>query len=273
MTRTSDAMTAPRIAVRSLRKSFGGIEVLKGVSLSAEQGSVIAIVGASGSGKSTLLRCINLLEIPDSGEIEIDGERLHFDPGRPSGGLQAKQIRRIRASLGMVFQSFNLWSHMTILENVTAAPVHVLGIPRAAAIERAHALLKRVGIAEKHNHYPAQLSGGQQQRAAIARAMAIEPKALLLDEPTSALDPELVAEVLQVIKDLAEAGTTMLLVTHELRFAREVASRAIFLHQGAVGEAGPPAQVFDDPQTEACRRFVGSEFGVRLTPLKQGVAS
>jgi ABC-type histidine transport system ATPase subunit len=273
MIATSAAAAAPRIAVRSLRKSFGELEVLKGVSLSAAQGSVISIVGSSGSGKSTLLRCINLLEIPDSGDIEIDGELLHFDPSRPSGGLQAKQIRRVRSSLAMVFQSFNLWSHMTILENLTAAPIHVLGVPRAQAIERAHALLKRVGIAEKHNHYPAQLSGGQQQRAAIARAMAIEPKALLFDEPTSALDPELVAEALQVIKDLAQSGTTMLLVTHELRFAREVSSHVIFLHQGKVGEAGPPAQVFDDPQTEACQRFVRSEFGIRLTPLKQGVAS
>jgi ABC-type histidine transport system ATPase subunit len=273
MIAASAAEAAPRIAVRALRKSFGELAVLKGVSLSAAQGSVISIVGSSGSSKSTLLRCINLLEIPDSGEIEIDGELLHFDPSRPSGGLQAKQIRRVRSSLGMVFQSFNLWSHMTILENLTAAPVHVLGVPRAQAVERAHALLKRVGISEKHNHYPAQLSGGQQQRAAIARAMAIEPKALLFDEPTSALDPELVAEVLQVIKDLAQSGTTMLLVTHELRFAREVSSRVIFLHQGAVGEAGPPGQIFDDPQTEACRRFVRSEFGVRPTPLKQGVAS
>jgi ABC-type histidine transport system ATPase subunit len=273
MIATSAAAAAPRIAVRSLRKSFGALEVLKGVSLSAAQGSVISIVGSSGSGKSTLLRCINLLEIPDSGDIEIDGELLHFDPTRPAGGLQAKQIRRVRSSLGMVFQSFNLWSHMTVLENLTAAPIHVLGVPRAQAVERAHALLKRVGIAEKHNHYPAQLSGGQQQRAAIARAMAIEPKALLFDEPTSALDPELVAEVLQVIKDLAQSGTTMLLVTHELRFAREVSSLVIFLYQGAVGEAGPPAQIFDDPQTEACRRFVRSEFGVRPTPLMQGVAS
>ena len=262
MTMASAGVMPPRIAVRSLRKSFGELEVIKGISLSAAQGSVISIVGSSGSGKTTLLRCINLLEIPDSGDIEVDGELLHFDPSRPSGGVRAKQIRRIRSSLGMVFQSFNLWSHMTILENVTAAPIHVLGIPRAAAVERAQALLKRVGIAEKHNHYPAQLSGGQQQRAAIARAMAVEPKALLLDEPTSALDPELVAEVLQVIKDLAHSGTTMLLVTHELRFAREVSTFVMFLHQGRVGEAGPPAQVFDDPQTGACQRFVRSEFGV-----------
>jgi ABC-type histidine transport system ATPase subunit len=263
MTGTSaEVVAAPRIVVRGLRKSFGGLEVIKGISLIAPQGSVITVVGSSGSGKSTLLRCINLLEIPDSGDIEVDGELLHFDPRRSAGGLEAKQIRRIRASLGMVFQSFNLWSHMTILENVTAAPVHVLGMPRLEANKRGHELLKRVGIAEKHNFYPAQLSGGQQQRAAIARAMAIEPKALLLDEPTSALDPELVGEVLKVIKDLAQSGTTMLLVTHELRFAREVSSAAIFLHQGQVGETGPPRQIFDEPQTEACRRFVRSEFGI-----------
>jgi len=252
----------PRIAVRDLKKSFGDLAVIKGISLSAPQGSVISLVGSSGSGKSTLLRCINLLEIPDSGDIEVDGELLRFDPKRRAGGIEARQIRRIRSSLGMVFQSFNLWNHMTVLDNITAAPVHVLGVARAAAVERAHELLKRVGIAEKHSHYPAQLSGGQQQRAAIARAMAVEPKALLLDEPTSALDPELVAEVLQVIKDLALSGTTMLLVTHELRFAREVSSEVVFLHQGKIGESGPPRQILDDPQTEACRRFVRSEFGV-----------
>lgn len=262
MTPRSPLPVTPRIAVRDLKKSFGDLAVIKGISLCAPQGSVISLVGSSGSGKSTLLRCINLLEIPDSGDIEVDGEMLHFDPRRRAGGIEARQIRRIRSSLGMVFQSFNLWSHMTILDNVTAAPVHVLGVARAKAVERAHELLRRVGIAEKHNYYPAQLSGGQQQRAAIARAMAVEPKALLLDEPTSALDPELVTEVLQVIKDLALSGTTMLLVTHELRFAREVSSEVIFLHQGKIGEMGLPRQIFDDPQTEACRRFVRSEFGV-----------
>lgn len=249
------------IELKNIEKRFGDNLVLKDVSVVIEEGSVTALVGPSGGGKSTLLRCINLLEVPDSGDIQIDGETLHFDPAKPSGGVQPRQIRRIRSSLGMVFQSFNLWSHMTILENVIAAPVHVLGQPRSQAVERAHDLLKRVGIADKHDFFPAQLSGGQQQRAAIARAMAIEPKALLLDEPTSALDPELVAEVLQVIKDLAIAGTTMILVTHEMRFAREVSSTVVFLHRGVVGEMGPPAQIFDAPQTEACRRFVRSEFG------------
>jgi ABC-type histidine transport system ATPase subunit len=251
----------PRIRVRNLVKSFGDLKVLRGIDLDAEEGSVVSLIGSSGSGKSTLLRCLNLLEIPDSGDIAIDGETLHFDQKMNAGGVNQNQIRRIRSSLGMVFQNFALWSHMTVLENVIAAPVHVLNMPREQAVERAHRLLERVGIGEKYNNFPAQLSGGQQQRAAIARAMAVEPKALLLDEPTSALDPELVAEVLQVIKDLAISGITMVLVTHEMRFAREVSSKVVFLHQGLVGEAGPPEQILGDPQTDACRRFVRSEFG------------
>jgi len=249
----------PRIRVRNLVKSFGKLQVLKGVDLDAQEGSVVTLIGSSGSGKSTLLRCLNLLEIPDSGDIAIDGETLHFDQSKHGGGINQRQILRIRSSLGMVFQNFALWSHMTVLENVIAAPVHVLKVPREQAVERAHQLLKRVGIGEKYNSFPAQLSGGQQQRAAIARAMAVEPKALLLDEPTSALDPELVAEVLKVIKDLALGGITMILVTHEMRFAREVSTSVVFLHQGLVGETGPPRQVFGEPQTEACRRFVRSE--------------
>ena len=252
----------PRIRVRNLVKSFGNLKVLKGIDLDAEEGSVVSLIGSSGSGKSTLLRCINLLEIPDSGDIAIDGETLHFDQKKSAGGVNQKQIRRIRSSLGMVFQNFALWSHMTVLENVIAAPVHVLNVPREQAVERAHQLLKRVGIGDKYNNFPAQLSGGQQQRAAIARAMAVEPKALLLDEPTSSLDPELVAEVLQVIKDLAIGGITMVLVTHEMRFAREVSSKIVFIHQGQVGEAGPPEQVLGNPQTDACLRFVRSEFGI-----------
>jgi ABC-type histidine transport system ATPase subunit len=251
----------PRISVRNIVKSFGGQTVLKGINLDADEGSVVTLIGSSGSGKSTLLRCINLLEIPDSGDITIDGEVVHFDRNKRAGGVNQAQIRRIRSSLGMVFQNFALWNHMTILENVIAAPIHVLGISREEAIERADALLKRVGIGDKHHQFPAQLSGGQQQRAAIARAMAIQPKALLLDEPTSALDPELVSEVLQVIKDLAVGGITMVLVTHEMRFAREVSSKVVFLHKGQIGEMGPPEQVLGDPQTEACRRFVRSEFG------------
>jgi ABC-type histidine transport system ATPase subunit len=255
------AMTQPRIRVRNLVKSFGRLKVLTGVDLDAEEGSVVTLIGSSGSGKSTLLRCLNLLEIPDSGDIAIDGETLHFDSTKDAGGVNQKQIQRIRSSLGMVFQNFALWSHMTVLENIISAPVHVLKVPREEAIARAHQLLQRVGIAEKYNSFPAQLSGGQQQRAAIARAMAMEPKALLLDEPTSALDPELVAEVLKVIKDLAIGGITMVLVTHEMRFAREVSTKVVFLQKGMVAESGSPQQVIDDPQTEACRRFVRSEFG------------
>lgn len=251
----------PRIRVRDLVKSYGALTVLKGIDLDAEEGSVITLIGSSGSGKSTVLRCLNLLEIPDSGDIAIDGETLHFDRAKKAGGVNPRQIRRVRSSLGMVFQNFGLWTHMTILENVIAAPVHVLGQPREEAVERAHRLLQRVGIGDKHASFPVQLSGGQQQRAAIARALAIEPKALLLDEPTSALDPELVSEVLRVIQDLANGGITMVLVTHELRFARGVSDRVIFLHQGQIGETGPPEQVLGDPLTEACQRFVRSEFG------------
>ncbi|MFZ5791309.1 MAG: ATP-binding cassette domain-containing protein [Pseudomonadota bacterium] len=259
---TDKRCSVPRIAVRGINKSFHGINVLRSVSLTAQRGDVVALIGASGSGKSTLLRCINLLEVPDQGDIAIDGETIHIDRSRPGGSLNFSQIRRLRSSLGMVFQSFNLWHHMTVLENVVAAPVHVLKQPREQAEARATALLERVGIAEKRYCYPAQLSGGQQQRAAIARALAIEPKAILLDEPTSALDPELVAEVLKVIRDLALTGTTMILVTHELRFAREIASHIVFLHQGVIEEEGPPAQLLDDPRTEPCRRFVQSQFGV-----------
>lgn len=252
----------PRIQATGIHKSFGDLEVLRGVSISANHGQVIAIIGASGSGKSTFLRCVNLLEIPDAGEIAIDGEVLHFDSRHRSGGLKQKQIRRIRSSLGMVFQNFCLWNHLTILENVAASLIHVLRVPRAQARERARAVLARVGIDEKCDFYPAQLSGGQQQRAAIARALAIEPKAILLDEPTSALDPELVGEVLRVIRDLASGGTTMMLVTHELKFARETASWVVFLQNGQIAEQGPPRQVLDKPQTEACERFIHSEFGL-----------
>jgi ABC-type histidine transport system ATPase subunit len=257
-----DRQTAvPRIVARGIHKTFGDREVLHGISMSARDGDVVTLIGSSGSGKSTFLRCINLLEIPDQGDIEIDGEALHFDSSKSAGGLQAKQIRRVRAKLGMVFQDFQLWAHMTVLENLTAAPIHVLGIPRREAEDRARLLLERVGIGDKARFYPSELSGGQQQRAAIARALAIEPRAILLDEPTSALDPELVGEVLRVIRNLAEAGTTMVLVTHELRFAREISTRVLFLHGGKVAEEGPPEEVLGQPRSEVCRRFVQSEFG------------
>ncbi|WP_225771252.1 ABC transporter ATP-binding protein [Inquilinus sp. Marseille-Q2685] len=244
-----------------MHKRFGKLEVLKGVSLRARQGDVISIIGSSGSGKSTLLRCINLLEIPNDGRVWVNGELIRMRKLR-SGEAEpedSKQVDRIRASLGMVFQSFNLWSHMTVLENVIEAPVHVLKVPRTEAVERAEALLAKVGIADKRDHYPSHLSGGQQQRAAIARALAMQPKVMLFDEPTSALDPELVGEVLRVIRQLAEEGNTMLLVTHEMRFAREVSSRVIFLHQGRTEEEGTPAEVFDNPRSERIRQFLKAQ--------------
>lgn len=246
------------ISVRDLHKSFGGLEVLKGVSVDAREGEVVSILGSSGSGKSTMLRCINMLETPDSGEITVGGETIALRKTRDGKAQPAdrRQVERIRARLGMVFQSFNLWSHKTVLENVIEAPVHVLKRPRAECIEEAEALLNKVGIADKRNHYPSHLSGGQQQRAAIARALAMQPKVMLFDEPTSALDPELVGEVLRVMRSLAEEGRTMLVVTHEMGFARDVSSRVIFLHQGAIEEEGTPADVFTNSKSERFRQFI-----------------
>ncbi|SIQ85714.1 amino acid ABC transporter ATP-binding protein, PAAT family [Rhizobium sp. RU20A] len=257
--------TAASIAldVEDIHKRFADLEVLKGISLTARRGDVISIIGSSGSGKSTFLRCINLLETPDRGRIVVGGEELRLRPGR-KGSLEAadrRQLERLRTGLGMVFQSFNLWAHRTILENVIEAPVHVQKMPRSAAIEKGEALLAKVGLYDKRDAYPAFLSGGQQQRAAIARALCVDPAVMLFDEPTSALDPELVGEVLKVIRDLAEEGRTMLLVTHEMGFARDVSSHVMFLDRGAVGEEGPPAQVFGDPQTARCRDFTRSFSG------------
>jgi octopine/nopaline transport system ATP-binding protein len=246
------------VVVDDLHKSFGPLEVLKGVSLTAKQGDVVSMIGASGSGKSTFLRCINFLEMPTKGRITVSGEEISLKPGR-DGNLHPsdkRQLERIRTHLGMVFQSFNLWQHMTVLQNVIEAPVHVLGIPKAEAIARAEALLNKVGLFDKRDQYPAFLSGGQQQRAAIARALAMEPKVMLFDEPTSALDPELVGEVLRVIRDLANEGRTMLLVTHEMKFARDVSSHVIYLHKGVIEEEGPPTQVFGQPTSERCKQFV-----------------
>ncbi|MEX2009035.1 MAG: ABC transporter ATP-binding protein [Dongiaceae bacterium] len=254
------AEPTPALVVEDLHKRFGALEVLKGVSMAAETGDVIAMIGSSGSGKSTLLRCINLLETPDAGRIYVSGELIRMRPTRNGHAVpeDPKQVDRIRSRLGMVFQSFNLWSHLTVLQNVIEAPVHVLKVPKAEAIARARDLLDKVGIADKLDYYPAHLSGGQQQRAAIARALAMEPKVMLFDEPTSSLDPELVGEVLRVIRQLAEEGRTMLLVTHEMGFAREVASEVIFLHAGRVEEQGPPAQVFGNPRSERCRQFLAA---------------
>ena len=256
----TDGQTA--LKVEDLHKRFGSLEVLKGVSMEAREGDVTAIIGSSGSGKSTMLRCVNLLETPDSGRIWVNGELIEMRRTRAGGAVPVdrRQVERLRAKLGMVFQSFNLWSHLTVLENVIEAPVHVLKVPKAEARERARALLDKVGIGDKLEYYPSHLSGGQQQRAAIARALAMEPRVMLFDEPTSALDPELVGEVLKVIRDLAREGRTMVLVTHEMGFAREVSSEVIFLHQGRVEERGSPAQVFDDPNSERCRQFLATDF-------------
>lgn len=245
------------LSLRDLHKSFGKTEVLRGISLTAREGEAIAIIGASGSGKSTLLRCIPLLEVPEQGDITIGTETIRFKPTR-DGRVPADpaQVNRLRGQLGFVFQSFNLWAHMTVLENVIEAPVHVQKRPPAEAIAEAEVLLDKVGLGSKRDAYPAHLSGGQQQRAAIARALAMRPRALLFDEPTSALDPELVGEVLRVIRDLAEEGRTMLIVTHEMAFAAEVASRAIFLHAGRIEEEGSPRQIFADPTSDRTRQFI-----------------
>ncbi|MCC6469755.1 MAG: ATP-binding cassette domain-containing protein [Alphaproteobacteria bacterium] len=255
-------MSSPTFEVRDLHKRFGALEVLKGVSLAANDGDVISIIGASGSGKSTLLRCINMLEVPDQGEIRVAGEVIKLGNGADGKPTRPdrRQVDRMRTRLGMVFQSFNLWTHMTVLENVIEAPVHVQKRPKDECVAEAVALLDKVGIADKRDQYPVHLSGGQQQRAAIARALAMRPQVLLFDEPTSALDPELVGEVLRVIRQLALEGRTMLIVTHELNFAREVSSRAIFLHEGRVEEDGPPGEVLVAPKSERCRQFIASHY-------------
>ena len=253
-------MTSPALEVRNLHKRYGDLEVLKGVDLIARDGDVISILGSSGSGKSTLLRCINLLENPHDGQILVAGEELKLKRAR-QGELVAsdnRQINRLRARVGFVFQSFNLWPHMSILDNIIEAPRRVLGQSKAEAVEAAEAFLAKVGIADKRHAFPAQLSGGQQQRAAIARTLAMQPRVILFDEPTSALDPEMVQEVLSVIRTLADEGRTMLLVTHELGFARQVSSQVVFLHQGQVEEIGTPDQVFDNPGSERCRQFMSS---------------
>ncbi|MGT3849923.1 ABC transporter ATP-binding protein [Vibrio cholerae] len=250
----------PALEIKNLHKTFGQNEVLKGISLQAQKGDVISIIGSSGSGKSTFLRCINLLEIPTAGEIWVKGELIQMKTTR-QGTVQPakeKQVQRIRSRLAMVFQSFNLWSHMTVLENVIEAPVHVLGVPKAQAIEQAERLLRKVGLYERKDYYPGHLSGGQQQRAAIARALAVEPEVMLFDEPTSALDPELVGEVLGVMRDLAEEGRTMLVVTHEMAFARDVSNHVMFLHQGKVEEQGKPEKLFKNPDSERLKQFISS---------------
>jgi arginine/ornithine transport system ATP-binding protein len=255
-------MSQAALDIKDLHKTFGQNEVLKGISLQAHKGDVISIIGSSGSGKSTFLRCINLLETPTSGDIYVDGELIEMRANRQ--GIQVpsndKQVQRIRSRLAMVFQSFNLWSHMTVLENVIEAPIYVLGVPRAQAIENAERLLNKVGLYERRDYYPNHLSGGQQQRAAIARALAVDPEVMLFDEPTSALDPELVGEVLGVMRDLAEEGRTMLVVTHEMAFARDVSNHVMFLHQGKVEEQGCPDQLFSNPKSERLKQFISTVY-------------
>ncbi|MFV0359736.1 ABC transporter ATP-binding protein [Tropicimonas sp.] len=253
-------MNHAAIRVHDLHKSFGSHAVLCGIDLTAHLGEVVSILGSSGSGKSTMLRCINLLETPTSGEIWIGSEKIEMTRDRSGQPRPAdpRRVQALRARVGMVFQSFNLWSHKTILENVMEGPIHVQGRERAEVCDEAMALLDKVGIAEKHDAWPAQLSGGQQQRAAIARVLAMHPDVLLFDEPTSALDPELVGEVLRVMRGLASEGRTMLVVTHEMGFARDISSRVVFLHQGRIDCEGPPGTLFDGGGTERFRQFTTS---------------
>ncbi|RMW99345.1 ATP-binding cassette domain-containing protein [Allofranklinella schreckenbergeri] len=248
-----------KLQVENIHKRYGANEVLKGVSLAARAGDVISIIGSSGSGKSTFLRCMNLLERPNEGRIVLTGEELALQRDARDGELHAAdiaQLQRFRTKLTMVFQHFNLWAHMTVLQNIIEAPVHVLKQPKAAAIETARRYLDMVGLKGHEDKYPSQLSGGQQQRVAIARALAVEPEVMLFDEPTSALDPELVGEVLRIMQLLAQQGRTMIVVTHEMGFAREVSNHLVFLHQGLVEEQGCPREVLSNPRSERLARFL-----------------
>ncbi len=259
-------MTDSVIEIEDLHKSYGMLEVLKGVSIRAQKGQVISLIGSSGSGKSTLLRCCNLLENSQAGEIRFQGEPVIWKgAGAARRPKDAKQVLRMRTNLSMVFQQFNLWAHMTILQNVIEAPLTVLKRPRAEVEKAAMGYLDKVGIADKAQAYPAQLSGGQQQRAAIARALCMEPAALLFDEPTSALDPELEQEVVKVIQDLAAEGRTMLIVTHDMKLAADVSSHVVFLHQGKVEEEGTPLRVFGAPKSERLRGFLSATAGTLIT--------
>jgi len=250
-------MTKPMVKAEGVHKRFGRLEVLKGITLEVRAGEVMVLLGPSGSGKSTFLRCINHLEKINSGRLSVDGELVGYREGENKiYELHESEIARKRAEIGMVFQHFNLFPHMTALENVTAAPIRVKRIPRERANARARELLERVGLPDKLATYPAQLSGGQQQRVAIARALAMDPKLMLFDEPTSALDPELVGDVLQAMKQLAGEGMTMIVVTHEMGFAAEVADTVVFMDDGMVVEAGDPDRVLGDPQHERTRAFL-----------------
>lgn len=247
------------VDARSVRKNFGSNEVLKGITLQVEKGQVLCLLGPSGSGKSTFLRCINHLETINGGRLYVDGELMGFrEKGETIHEMKPNAISLQRSEIGMVFQKFNLFPHLTALENVIEAPVGVKKISKAAATEKAMELLKSVGLSDKAGHYPSQLSGGQQQRVAIARALAMEPKLMLFDEPTSALDPELVGDVLDVMRKLAKSGMTMIVVTHEIGFAREVADRVVFMDAGVVVEDGTPTQVIDKPQNARTKAFINS---------------
>jgi polar amino acid transport system ATP-binding protein len=250
-------MSPQMIKAESVHKSFGRLEVLKGISLEVAPGEVMCLLGPSGSGKSTFLRCINHLEKIDAGRLSVDGELVGYrQEGDKLYELPERDIVRKRAEIGMVFQRFNLFPHMSALENIIEAPVLVKGMPKRQAVERANELLERVGLGDRGGSYPSQLSGGQQQRVAIARALAMEPKLMLFDEPTSALDPELVGDVLDVMRELAAAGMTMVVVTHEVGFAREVGDTVVFMDEGVAVEAGPPAEVFANPRHERTRAFL-----------------
>lgn len=248
------------VKVVDLHKSFGKLEVLRGISLDVHQGDVLTLLGASGSGKTTLLRCINYLEQPTSGEIYIDGRPMGFriDTNGERSNSSQKDINSLRMEIGMVFQQFNLWPHMTAFENIIEAPQRVRKLPRAEVEGFAVELLEKVELLDKKDQYPARLSGGQQQRVAIARALAMQPKVMLFDEPTSSLDPELIGEVLGVMRSLAEEGTTMIVVTHEVGFAREVADRVVLLHNGLVEEEGSPKDVIENPKSERSKQFFSS---------------
>ena len=253
----------PVLEIRNLHKQYGSLEVIKGVDISAHRGDVVSLIGSSGSGKSTILRCANLLEDSQQGDILFKGEAVTWKgTGLARQPNDPKQVLRIRTNLSMVFQQFNLWAHLTILQNVMEAPVTVLGRDRDDVEQSARKYLEKVGIGDKCDVYPAQLSGGQQQRAAIARALCMEPEALLFDEPTSALDPELEQEVVKVIKDLAAEGRTMLIVTHDMKMARDVSSHVVFLHQGLIEEEGAPDTVFGAPKSERLRGFLSSTMAV-----------
>jgi arginine/ornithine transport system ATP-binding protein len=259
-TSTQAIETNSLLQAENIRKRFGSNEVLKGLSIRASAGDVISMIGSSGSGKSTFLRCLNLLEQPNEGRIVLDGHELQLKLGKDGTlhAVDAGQLLSLRSQVAMVFQHFNLWAHMTALDNVMEAPVHVLGLTKTQARERAEQYLHRVGVYHRKDAYPAHLSGGEQQRVAIARALAMEPKVMLFDEPTSALDPELVGEVLRVMRSVAQEGRTMIVVTHEMSFAREVSNHVVFLHKGCIEEEGDPKEVLTRPKTERLQAFLSN---------------